>query len=106
MTTTSGIALGFPFLGAHETKESIDAWYVQAKSIIRAMPAYMPYVDMVWIAKKTDSTRGFKNTVGADGTVLETKELKNSQVESIIELIMSHCTELNASNMKARSCFL
>ena len=55
----SGVTMAFPHLGANETKESIDAWYVQAKSIIRSMPAYTPYVDETWTAKKSDSNRGF-----------------------------------------------
>ena len=100
---TSGIAMTFSSLGPNETKESIDAWFVKTKSIIRSMPTYTPYVDDTWTAKKLSDTRGFEDSAAVGGVVPEGQKAidKNAKVESILELVASHCTELSAASIKA-----
>ena len=61
---SSGIAMVLPTLGKDETRESIDAWKIKTKSYLRAIPAYKPYVDTTWTAKKADSSRGFVDGTG------------------------------------------
>ena len=48
-------------LNTSETKDSIDAWFVQVKAFVRAIPVYGKFMDLVWTAhsqsEKEDSSQ-------------------------------------------------
>ena len=98
---SSGIAMVLPKLKADETLESIEAWKVQTKSYLRAMPAFQPYVDITWTAKKENSSRGFVDgTAVGDPPVVPPAEqaaTKNSTIDHMMDMIASNTPEIPAS---------
>ena len=57
-----------------ETKDSIDAWFVQVKAFLRAIPVYAKYMDLVWTSHSASEPRGFQNVVDDNNTVTATAE--------------------------------
>ena len=76
-------------LNTSETKDSIDAWFVQVKAFVRAIPVYGKFMDLVWTAHSQSETRGFQPVVDAANVVTATAETQSTQVSALIDLLCS-----------------
>ena len=92
-------------LNSKETKESIDFWYNQCRSLLRAVPSYQHYVDKTWTALALHATRGFVDKTEG-GVVQLTAQTQNTQVEGLIDLVCSYCPELDVHHIREEATSL
>ena len=64
-------------LNSAETKDSIDAWFVQVKAFIRAIPVYGKFMDLEWTAHSQSETRDFRAIVDNNNVVTATAETQS-----------------------------
>ena len=89
-----------------ETKDSIDAWFVQVKAFLRAIPVYAKYMDLVWTSHSASETRGFQNVVDDNNTVTATAETQSTQVGALIDLLCSYAPELDNAHIRSEAVSL
>ena len=93
-------------LNTSETKDSIDAWFVQVKAFVRAIPVYGKFMDLVWTAHSQSETRGFQPVVDAANVVTATAETQSTQVSALIDLLCSYAPELDNAHIRSEATSL
>ena len=93
-------------LNSAETKDSIDAWFVQVKAFIRAIPVYGKFMDLEWTAHSQSETRGFRAIVDNNNVVTATAETQSVQVSALIDLLCSYAPELDNAHIRSEAVSL
>ena len=78
-----------------ETQQTIQDWFNQVTSMMRASRAWGDYMDIEWTAKKDNVTRGFTDTV-LNNNVRTSKATKSREVDSLINFICTYAPQLDS----------